>query len=291
MQSIAATLKREARRLAASGIDTPRLDAEVLLRSILEWDRATLLMRLREPLSPADQERISALVDQRLMGISVAYLIGNREFMGLPFAVGPGVLVPRPETELLVEWALAWLQSYPAKTVVDVGTGSGAIAISLAAHLDAGWDGWIIASDRSPEALRYAAANRVALDRAGRVQLVRGNLLDWYRGPVDLLLANLPYLRPDQIEGNLELKAEPSIALLGGRTGLDLIRQLLIDAPRVMAPGGAVGLETDPANARDAAKLAHLAFPDSRITIQRDLAGFERLVLADLQPVDATTPD
>ena len=126
--TIAAALQKGRDWLARSATDTPRLDAEVLLRSLLGLDRTALFTRLRDPIDPTALQAFLDLIDQRARGVPVAYLTGEREFMGMRFTVGPGVLIPRPETEILVEWALDWLRERPGATVADVGTGSGAIA-------------------------------------------------------------------------------------------------------------------------------------------------------------------
>jgi len=221
------------------------------------------------------------MLGERAGMIPIAYLTGEREFMGLAFEVDPGVLVPRPETELLVEWAISWLsrRGHDRVTVVDIGTGSGAIAISIAAKMEPGWLGRIIAADVSPTALSVAARNRSRLDLHQRVSLVEGSLTSWLQDPVDLVLANLPYLRPAQIAENPELAAEPRLALDGGPDGLELVRGLLEDAPRVLAPGGAIGLELDPSQRGEAESLAQRAFPGSEIRVLRDLAGFDRHVV------------
>lgn len=277
-------LRAAAVRLAAAGRETPRLDAEVLLRHVLGLDRTGLFVRLRDPVSSQDRAAFEALVARRLENVPVAYLTGTREFMGLPFIVGPGVLVPRPETEILVEWALARLANRPPGLVLDIGTGSGAIALSFAAHLPEPWTGWIVGGDMSSVALSLAARNRAALGLDGRVGLVRGDLAGWCRGGVDLLLANLPYLRPEQRASNPDLLAEPALALLGGADGLDPIRRLFADAPRVLAPGGALGLEIDPAQAAAVEALARAAFPGARAAVLPDLAGLARHVVVETTP-------
>jgi release factor glutamine methyltransferase len=179
-----------------------------------------------------------------------------------------------------VTWAISWLGKRERErvTVVDVGTGSGAVAISVAAAMKPDWPGRIIASDISPVALSVAARNRMRLDAHQRVALVQGSLVSWLRGPVDLVLANLPYLRPAQIAENPSLAAEPRIALDGGPDGLDLIRRLLHDAPRVLVAGGAIGLEIDPSQRGDVVNMARQAFPASDIRVLPDLAGFDRHV-------------
>lgn len=274
-------LRRAQSMLQTSGSDTPRLDAEVLLRHVLGIDRTTLFARLREPLTLEQSEAFFRLIAIREQAVPVAYLTGAREFMGIPFAVAAGVLIPRPETEILVEWALAWLRDRPAATVVDVGTGSGAIAVSLASLVLPGWQGTILAVDVSPIALEIARQNVDRHDLSGRIELTQGSLLTWRMQPVDLILANLPYLRPDQIDGNHMLTAEPRLALDGGADGLDLIRALLDDAPRLLAPGGAIGLEIDPDQSDAVFGHAEQAFPESTISLLPDLAGLDRHLIIE----------
>lgn len=283
-RTIAEALSAASALLEAAGRETPRLDAEVLLRHVLGLDRTGLFLRLRDPLPVTAETAFEDLVAQRVAGKPVAYLTGVREFMGLDFAVGLGVLVPRPETELLVEWALEWLTERPTGTVLDVGAGSGAIAVTVGAHLRTGWCGRIIAVDVSGVALTVAIRN---CDRHGvrdRVCFVRGDLVTWCGGPVDLLLANLPYLRPDQVEANPDLDAEPVLALDGGADGLDLIRRLIDDAPRFLAPDGALGLEIDPSQAEIVVGLVGAALPEAAVEILPDLAGLARHVVAHLCP-------
>jgi release factor glutamine methyltransferase len=266
-----------------AGSETPRLDGEVLLRHVLGIDRAALFARLHDPLPPPAAAAFLTLLGRRVAGEPVAYLTGFKEFMGLGFAVGPGVLIPRPETELLVEWAQSWLQARPRPgAVLDIGTGSGAIALALAAALPMDAGRRVVAADASADALRYARRNRAALALDRRVALVRGDLAAWCGdGAAGLVLANLPYLTPEQAAGNPWLAAEPAEALVAGADGLDLIRRLIADLPRLLAPGGAAGFEIDPSQAETVADLLSATLPEATVRVVADLAGLARHVVAE----------
>lgn len=269
-------------RLAGAGIDTARLDAEVLLRHVAELDRAGLFLRLPDPAPDGLDRRFEGLLTRRAAGEPVAYIVGRREFMGLPFRVASGVLIPRPETELLVEWALAVLAERPGATAVDVGTGSGAIAVSIAALGSPATR--IIGTDVSATALAIArdnAARLLSQDNHPPIEFRQGSLLEPVEGPVDLVLANLPYLTPTQVNGNPDLDAEPRLALDGGPDGLDLVRDLLAALPRVLAPNGAVGLELDPSQTGTAEGLLRELFPGRLVRTIHDLAGLARHVVME----------
>ncbi len=273
----AETVQSMTHQLAAAGIESARLDAEVLLRHTAGLSRSELFMRYPEPL-PADIDLVlQMLVTGRMAGRPVAYLIGEREFMGMPFQVRDGVLVPRPETEILVEWALEHLPAH--STVVDVGSGSGTIAVSLAAL---GKDLTVIATDVSPVALGIAEENADRLlddERRARISFREGSLLTPIVDQVDMVLANLPYLTPAQVDGNPDLASEPRLALDGGPDGLDLIRELVADLPRVLRPGGAVGLEIDPAQQETVEQILRSTFADRPVETLPDLAGLARHVV------------
>lgn len=277
-KTLTSAISAGAERLRVAGFDTPRLDAEILLRHVLGLDRSRLFMELREPLDNADRAQFDALIERRLAGVPVAYLTGEREFMGLPFLVGSGVLVPRPETELLVERALDWLNDKPGARVLDVGTGSGAIAISIAKLC---LSARVVATDFSGDALGWAIRNARALNAS--VEFTLCDLATCVGGPIDLLLANLPYLRPEQFAENPDLRAEPEIALVSGADGLDAIRRLLADAPRFMAANGAIGLEIDSSQTAATTAIIHSSFPQAIITTHADLAGLDRHVWAQLR--------
>lgn len=280
MSTIAKAIQAGAEQLSLAGISTPRLDAEVLLRHVLGVDRTQLFVRLRDPLSGEEQAAFDGLIERRLAGEPIAYMTGKREFMGLSFAVGPGVLIPRPETEVLVEWALEWLRDRQPATIVDIGTGSGAIALSIAMHRQAGDQ--IFGVDLSRAAIRYAAANRADLGLDDSVHLVLGDLLGWCSGPIELVLGNLPYLRPEQVSSNPDLRAEPVSALSSGSDGLDAIRRLLADVSRVMSASGAIALEIDPSQTEAMLKLMGTTLRGARVDVLRDLAGWDRVVVGTL---------
>lgn len=239
----------EVRAAAARELDTvsetPDLDAELLLRAVLGVDRAGLFLRAREPLPPDAATPFRQLVERRLAGEPVAYILGRKGFRNIDLIVDPRVLVPRPETEEMVEHALDWLQRRPGqRRVVDVGTGSGAIALSLAVELGDRDAVEIIATDVSAPALEVAAANRHRLGLDERVALIRTHLLDGLRGPFDLILANLPYLRPDQRHPTT--LSEPDVALYAGDDGFALYRELFVQVPDVLVGDGLVIIEIDP---------------------------------------------
>ncbi len=226
--------------------ESPALDAELLLRQVLGIERAQLFLRYERPLPDGASERFEALVERRLAGEPIAYIIGSRWFRNIELFVDERVLIPRPETERFVEYALAWLRSHPGqRRVVDVGTGSGAIALALADELGKRrLDVQIVATDISSAALEVAGINRERLGLADRVELVESDLLDGFTEPFDIILANLPYLRPDQRHPST--RREPEVALFGGSDGFDLHRRLLRQSATLLAPDWTVGRRDRP---------------------------------------------
>jgi len=274
-------------RIATSGSDSPRLDAEVLFRHAAGMDRTQLFLALQDEANDDVTTAFHDLIDQRIAGTPVAYLTGHREFMGLDLAVTPDVLIPRPETELLVEWALKWLGTRPGTpmNVVDVGAGSGAIAISVAAL--AGGKHRVCAIEPSAPARDIITRNAnelLTMEQRSRFTVSDGDLLTDQSGPFGVVLANLPYLTPEQIAGNPDLGAEPRLALDGGNNGLDLIKRLIAQLPDRVADTCAVGLEIDPAQSTSVARLLQATLPGADVSIIRDLAGLDRHVVATQRP-------
>ncbi|MCO5215677.1 MAG: peptide chain release factor N(5)-glutamine methyltransferase [Thermomicrobiales bacterium] len=269
--------------LMGAGVDPAMLDARVLLGYVLDLSATQLLIADNDLVSPDKVQAYRALIDQRATGVPLAYLTGSREFMGLAFHTTPAVLVPRPDTEPLVEWALNCLEDHPAATIVDIGTGSGAITVSMVYHAPEIWTGQAIAIDVSLEALAVATENAdrmLPADRRDRIEFRLGDLTASLEAPVDLLLANLPYLTPGQMDENPDLRHEPSLALDGGDDGLDLVREVIDDLPRVLAANGAAGFEIDPSQSATVQSLLHETLPDHRIAVVHDLAGDERHIVA-----------
>ncbi len=275
----ALALADAARRLTPIS-DDPRLEADVLLASVLGVSRSRLLATLAEPIAGEALARLDALVARRLAREPLAYIAGEREFYGMRFAVAPGVLIPRPETELLVEVAVAEARRRaPARVrVADVGTGSGCVAVAIAAHA-ANSD--IVATDTSAEALRIASANATALaDGARRLAYVRADLLGGLRA-FDVVVANLPYV-PEREWRTLapEVRGhEPRAALVGGEAGTEVIERLLAQAPAHVAPGGVLALEFGFGQAARVLACARASFGGATIDVRRDLAGIERVLV------------
>lgn len=261
--------------------DSPALDAEVLLREVLGLTRAGLLTHPERPLTESQARTYLDALRRRAAGEPVAYILGRREFMGLAFHVDRRALIPRPETEALVEVALrtAAGSDTSAVEVADVGTGSGAIAISLARRRPK-WR--ILATDVSEAALDVARANAGRLLGAGQVQVVflHGSLLQPVAGPLRLIAANLPYIPTGDL-ATLPPPVrdfEPRQALDGGQDGLDAYRALLPQAAGKLEPGGTLLMECDPRQAQPLCGLAARAFPSAGVAVHRDLAGRERVV-------------
>jgi release factor glutamine methyltransferase len=274
-------LSRAWDRLTAADIEYAELEAEVLLRHALSPHapiaRASLYTRLGDLIDDAAIDRYEALIGRRLDHEPSAYILGQREFYGLDFRVSPDVLIPRPETELVVESVLELPAASGRPVIVDVGTGSGAIGIALATALP---DASIIGTDVSASALEIARDNARRHEVDGRILFLHGDLLSPLEAPVDVVAANLPYVTTgdwDALEPELH-DHEPRLALDGGADGLDLIRQLLKQAPAYLRQGGAVVLEFGIGQRDAICELATDAFPSARITVHEDFSGIPRVL-------------
>lgn len=273
------TLRWTTGYLEGKGVPTPRLDAEVLLAWSLGVDRVRLYLDFERPLCPPELARYRELVRRRAKREPVAYIRGFKEFWSLEFDVTPAVLIPRPETEVLVEEALKLARALSPKRpaalrVADVGTGSGAVAVVLARELNQP----VLATDASPEALEVARRN--AHKHKAEVEFIRGDLLAPFADhSLDLVVSNPPYVpRAEVLHPAVpELGFEPRGALEGGEDGLDALRRLASDAPRVLASGGWLVLEVGAGQATDTARLLEAAGLRGVARVS-DLAGIERVV-------------
>ena len=283
-KSVAETVRATTEMLQPHSDEAP-LEAELLVRHATGLDRAGIFAQSRDLLTPAEYHDLRRLTLRRMQGEPLPYILGEWEFLGLPFRVTPAVMIPRPETETLVEEALAWRKRRGEKdagtiSVVDVGTGSGCIAISLASRLA---HDQVLALDVSTDALTVAAENAARHGVTDRVRLFESDLRSAITETVDLIVANLPYI-PDDDVPLLQPEVrdyEPQIALGGGSDGLALIRQLLRQARTALSTRGAIMLEINPPQAATLPGEALSMFPESQVHIVRDIAGLDRVVVID----------
>ncbi|MCL4458953.1 MAG: peptide chain release factor N(5)-glutamine methyltransferase [Chloroflexi bacterium] len=257
------------------------LEAEVLLRHALHLSRTQLYCQPNRLLTPLEQQASVQLIDRRLRHEPIAYITGEKEFYGLTFYVDRSVLIPRPETEHLVEQVLETVAgeeyAHTPLLIADVGTGSGAIAVSLAVRLSSSR---IYAIDHSAEAIAVARRNCYQHDVADRVTLLIGDLLAPLPEPVNIIVANLPYIRSDELS-NLptEIRAfEPPTTLNGGPDGLEHYRRLFAVAPLYLKAGGMVFVEIGAGQASATIRLAESHFPKATIAVSKDYSGIERIV-------------
>ena len=266
-------------RFERQGIASARLDAELLAARAFQRTRVELYTHFDQPLGEGELGNYRGLVERRLGGEPVAYILGRKEFWSLDLEVGPTVLVPRPDTESLVEQGLDLLRGLPPterpRRVADVGTGSGAIALALKRERPADQ---VIAVEVSPEALAVARANA---ERLGlEVNFALGDLVEpltaW--APFDLLVSNPPYIPSDAIDGlPPEVRCEPRLALDGGADGLALVRRLAADAVPVLAPGGGLAVEIGAGQATEVMAILR-SHGYAGVGSRPDLAGIDRVV-------------
>ena len=266
-------------KLEAAGIPDARLEAEVLVMNVMRMARQNIFGEQDTEVSRQQQTALDGLLDRRYNREPLAYLLGQREFYGINVMLTPAVLIPRAETEGLVEHALFMALMGMESTdliIADVGTGSGAIAINLAIHLPAAK---IFAVDVADEVLDVAAFNIRAHGVSERVILGIGDLLEPVPEPIDLIVANLPYIPTDRISTlQPEVQQEPALALDGGPDGLDLIRRLLTQAESKLKDSGIILLEMDPNQIPVVQELALQHFPEGSTSVEQDLASMDRIL-------------
>ena len=261
---------------------TPALDASVLIGHILSKPRTWVLAHPELTLTSEQQEQLDDALARFEDGEPFPYILGHWEFFGLDFDVTPDVLIPRPETELLVERAIVWLQESPVRrTVADIGTGSGAIAVAIAVNVP---EIHILATDISQAAVEVAHRNAQKHNVSDRIDFVQCDILPPPPGPFpaeshfDLVCANLPYIPTDTLQGLPIYEREPTLALDGGPDGLDIFRQLMQIAPDWLAPNALILLEIEATRGVHALSLAHEMFSQAEIHLHQDFTGRDRLL-------------
>jgi release factor glutamine methyltransferase len=266
----------------ASLSDTPDLDASALIAHIINKPRTWVMAHPELTLTTEQQTQLDESLTRLEKDEPFPYVLGHWEFFGLDFDVTPDVLIPRPETELLVEKAIVWLQeSKVRRTIVDVGTGSGAIAVSLAVNVP---DADILATDISSKALQVAKRNSEKLGASNNIEFVECDLLPPPKTfenrhlPFDLICANLPYIPTRTLSHLSVFGREPTVALDGGADGLDLFRRLLNIAPDWLAPNALILLEIEATLGVQVLNLAYDMFDQAEIYLHQDLTGRDRLL-------------
>lgn len=263
-------------RLAAARVGSPRMNAEVLLMFTLACDRAHLYAHPERMLTPDEQARYIEALEHRSQGVPSQYLTGHQEFWGMDLIVSPAVLIPRPETEHLIETILPLARSMRTPRIVDVGTGSGCIALALAKELS---DAQIHATEVSPTALEVAEANAARLQMSGRITFHDTNLLDGVDGSFDFVVSNPPYVgesEEDQVQLEVR-KFEPRNAVFAGPTGLEVIARLVPEAREKLNPGGWLVIEISGTIAEGVRSLLEAW---NKVQITNDLQGIPRVAAA-----------
>lgn len=264
-------------RAHLSSSPTPHLDARLLLQHVLQRPHSYLIAHPERHLTTAQETSYRQLLTRARQQEPIPYLTGAAPFFDFELEVNPAVLIPRPETEQLVETAVKWAHAHQATRLADIGTGSGAIAIALARQLPRVA---VTAVDISAAALAIARRNADRL-APGRIQFCQADLLTPLSPGLEGVVANLPYVTDGEWTALADGVKwyEPALALKGGPDGLDLIRRLFVQADRKLAPGGALFLEIGWQQGTAVAQLAHTFFPQAQVTIQPDFAGHDRIVV------------
>ncbi len=279
-ETVGSALARATKRLRALG--SGAVDARRLMSHATGWEGAALIVHRDDPIDDDERATFDAALARREAGEPIAYIVGSVGFYGRPFVVTPDVLVPRPESEHVVEAALAELRARPPqrRRVADIGTGSGILALTIACEID---DAAVAATDASARALAVARSNAKALAVHKRVKFFEGDLAEPLAAfaPLDVVIANLPYVPSGDVPASPDpVSYEPHIALDGGPDGLDLYRRLLTHLPPLLAPSASLFLEAAPPTIEALAELVTAAFPNAHVEIGEDYAGLERFVAA-----------
>lgn len=261
-------------QLAHCECEDPGHISLLLLQHALQQPKSWILSHTEYHLTHQEQHTLQESTAQYLQGIPLPYILGSWAFYGRTFQVTPAVLIPRPETEILVETALKHAKKRPDPLIVDVGTGSGVIAVSLAAELPAAT---VLGVDLSMAALQVARMNALHYQQT-RVHWLQSNLLAPFSAQFDLICANLPYIPSESLKSLTVARWEPQLALDGGDSGLDIIEQLLQQARSRLAPKGVIMLEIEASLGAQALSLAQKYFPSAQINRIRDLAGLDRII-------------
>ena len=265
-------------QLKEYSITDSALECELLVRSALGYTKSDFYSHLPDTVTEHEMLLINQLIERRLIGEPTPYILGTKEFYGIDFNVSKDVLIPRPETELLVDLSLNQIKE--GCLIADIGTGSGCIAVSIASHLP---NLKIIAVDKSIDALRMARKNIMMHDMMDRIDLVNSDLLTAFKPGLkfDLIVSNPPYVPKDIYETlDKEIQLEPTIALNGGTDGLDIIRCLLQQANIMLSDGGSLLFEVFSDNSNEAFRLTSELIPMSRVTMHSDLLGLPRVIEA-----------
>ena len=256
--------------------DTAQLDAQVLVAYHLQHSRSWILAHPDATLSQEQTGIILRSAARLEAGEPLPYVLGHWEFYGLDFILTPDVMIPRPETELLVESAINWLRLHPQRRqVADVGTGSGCIGIAIAKHIP---DAHLVLIDITPAALEVARRNAENHGIMHQVELLQGDLLAGLAEPLDLVCANLPYIPTNDLERLQVANHEPHLALDGGKSGIEVISRLLCEAQGRLIAGGILLLEIEASQGRVIQELALKCYPQSKVRLIQDLSGRDRCV-------------
>ncbi|WP_455577557.1 peptide chain release factor N(5)-glutamine methyltransferase [Anaerosinus sp.] len=264
------------------GVESSRLDAEVLLSRVLGKERIYLYVHFDQPLQQMELGRFREMIKQRVKRIPVAYILGEKEFMGMDFSVSPAVLIPRPDTEILVENVIERLKKLGNVHIADIGTGSGAIAVSILANcLNVSG----VAVDISSEALAVAKSNAIRHGVDMRLEFVKSDVYDSLSaGQFDAIISNPPYIPDKDIAGlEPEVKREPYGALAGGKDGLDFYRRLIQEGIKFLKPNGFMAFEVGIYQAEDVADIGRQTGAFNHFEIIKDYGNIDRVVIMKKQ--------